>query len=215
MLDRSLIPPAESFYLQEFGRLPRRSRGWVQVCCCFHEDKHPSLSLNLSDGHFYCHGCGSKGGDVIAFLQLRYGYTFSTACQHLGCWTNSTEQMRQDIERKRKEQDRIRKAAEFLRLEEKKLRLELRDRLHFLNWWETTLSDAMRERESERLWELLSAIPDCRRRALAAHDLLTFGSAEKRAKFVLDKSARERLLSCVIETGGIRGDEGAYFEVAL
>ncbi|WP_287719919.1 CHC2 zinc finger domain-containing protein, partial [Nitrosomonas sp.] len=44
----------------------------VQCLCPFHEDKNPSLSVNLEKGVFKCFGCGEQGG-VVKFIQLRYG----------------------------------------------------------------------------------------------------------------------------------------------
>jgi DNA primase len=36
------------------------------VRCPFHDDRHPSLSINYELAVFFCHGCGTKG-DVITF----------------------------------------------------------------------------------------------------------------------------------------------------
>ena len=34
--------------------------------CPFHDDRHPSLSVNCELAVFFCHGCGAKG-DVVTF----------------------------------------------------------------------------------------------------------------------------------------------------
>ncbi len=50
--------------------------------CCFHEDKNPSMSINVTDGLWNCQaGCG--GGDVITFLSRRQGITEAEFCRRL------------------------------------------------------------------------------------------------------------------------------------
>jgi hypothetical protein len=39
------------------------------VCCLFHQEKTPSLSIDLEKGVFYCFGCGASGG-VKQFAEL-------------------------------------------------------------------------------------------------------------------------------------------------
>ncbi|MDA8791916.1 CHC2 zinc finger domain-containing protein [Bacteriovoracaceae bacterium] len=34
------------------------------VSCIFHEDRKPSMSVNLDKGVFYCFSCGEKGNIV-------------------------------------------------------------------------------------------------------------------------------------------------------
>ena len=50
--------------------------------CCFHEDKKPSMSVNVENGLWNCQvGCG--GGDVITFLSRRQGITEVEFCKRL------------------------------------------------------------------------------------------------------------------------------------
>jgi DNA primase len=49
--------------------LPPRSQKSVKVPCLFHDDDHPSLSINLAKQVFHCFGCGAEG-DVIEFVRL-------------------------------------------------------------------------------------------------------------------------------------------------
>lgn len=53
--------------------------------CPFHEDSTPSLSFNLNQRVFYCHGCG-ESGDVLTFHMKVSGLSFKDACKDLGCW---------------------------------------------------------------------------------------------------------------------------------
>lgn len=51
--------------------------------CPFHDDQNKSLSVNASEGVFYCHGCGEKG-TVFDFHMKRHGLTFKEAINDLG-----------------------------------------------------------------------------------------------------------------------------------
>jgi DNA primase len=83
---RDSLPPPLDFYRREFPQLFNKtfSKKWISVICCFHTDKHPSLSINLDTGAFRCFACGIKGRDIIAFAMLRYGLCFAEAVRLLG-----------------------------------------------------------------------------------------------------------------------------------
>jgi DNA primase len=49
------------------GFIPRNGRG--VVLCLFHQEKTPSLSIDLEKGVFHCFGCG-VGGGVKKFAEL-------------------------------------------------------------------------------------------------------------------------------------------------
>ncbi len=49
------------------GFTPRNGRG--VILCLFHEEKTPSLSIDLEKGVFHCFGCDAGGG-VKDFAQL-------------------------------------------------------------------------------------------------------------------------------------------------
>lgn len=69
-----------AFYESE---LPLLSRGReASALCPFHNDRHPSFSVNLETGLWCCHaGCG--GGNAFDFVMKRYGMTFLEALQEL------------------------------------------------------------------------------------------------------------------------------------
>lgn len=48
------------------------------VCCPFHNDSNPSLSVYHENGLWHCFGCG-KGGDVITFVMEKHGLEFKDA----------------------------------------------------------------------------------------------------------------------------------------
>jgi hypothetical protein len=82
-LSRSSLPEPAKYYAQYFS-IPSSNRGHVLVHCCFHDDRTPSLSIDLTDGWFNCFGCGTKGGDVLAFHMLKHNLKFIDACRDLG-----------------------------------------------------------------------------------------------------------------------------------
>ncbi len=84
---RDLLPRADSFYLQELGRLTRPNRkGWAMGDCPFHKSKsQKSLSVNLQSGGYRCFGCGAHG-DLVSFLMQRDGIPFIAAAKKLGAW---------------------------------------------------------------------------------------------------------------------------------
>lgn len=85
--NRSDLPHPEKYYAQQFPGLNIKSK-WIKVRCCFHEDRNPSLSINIESGHFKCFSCDAKGCDILAFHQLRYGFDFITAAKDLGAWNH-------------------------------------------------------------------------------------------------------------------------------
>ena len=76
------LPSPVVYYKKIFPNIKQCSE-WVNVCCCFHSDNNPSLSINLKSGGFFCHACHAKGGDVIAFHQQHYKLGFKEALLQL------------------------------------------------------------------------------------------------------------------------------------
>ena len=78
LFGRMPLLSVEAYYQGEFPNL--RFKGeWAKVVCPFHEDHHPSLSINLREGHFKCHACGAKGGGIVKFHAMRYGLPYKVA----------------------------------------------------------------------------------------------------------------------------------------
>ena len=48
------------------------------------DEQHASMSVSLADGHFACHACGAKGGDIVALHMLATGKRFRDAVLDLG-----------------------------------------------------------------------------------------------------------------------------------
>ncbi len=82
---KAYIPPAD-FYRAELPAMPvPRGSGWREGGLCpFHADKHAgSFRVNLETGAFVCFACGTKGGDIVAFIQQRDGLSFPDATRKL------------------------------------------------------------------------------------------------------------------------------------
>ena len=66
----------------------QKPRGnWTAIRCPAHkggDETHPSMRVSLADGHFKCHACGAKGGDVIALHRLITGMGFRDAVHNIG-----------------------------------------------------------------------------------------------------------------------------------
>lgn len=56
----SQLPLPIIYYQQQFPTLKPYESTWVSVKCCFHEDRQPSLRLNLNNGSFRCFGWRSR-----------------------------------------------------------------------------------------------------------------------------------------------------------
>ena len=82
---KSYIPPSEFYRAELTTMLPPRGGGWRDGGLCpFHDDKHAgSFRVDLENGAFKCFSCGTKGGDIIAFIQQRDGLSFPEAVQKL------------------------------------------------------------------------------------------------------------------------------------
>ena len=59
---------AESF-ARHLDLAPLRGRRRGSVRCIFHQERTPSLSVDLDRGLFHCFGCGAEGG-VRRFREL-------------------------------------------------------------------------------------------------------------------------------------------------
>lgn len=86
-LDRSSLPLPIAYLVQQ-GLLAAKARGqWASIRCPAHKsgaEAHPSLRVSLTDGHFHCHACGAKGGDILALHRLVTGLGFREAVHNLG-----------------------------------------------------------------------------------------------------------------------------------
>lgn len=87
---KEIISPA-TFYEWELGlTTTTKQAGWVGGGLCpFHTDRHRgNFRINLDSGAFKCFSCGTKGGDIIAFTQVRHCLKFKEAvnllCHHWG-----------------------------------------------------------------------------------------------------------------------------------
>jgi len=100
MFDRTLLPSPSVYYGQLFTL--KGSKTQVLVPCCFHHDKSPSLSINLTKGTFNCLGCGAKGGDVLDFHKLKNGLDTIEAAKELGAWIDTKGDTQDELAARKK-----------------------------------------------------------------------------------------------------------------
>jgi DNA primase len=62
-------------------KLRRQGRTWIGLCC-YHQERTPSLVCDDPRGTWKCFGCGA-GGDIIEFVRLSYGWSFTEAVEEL------------------------------------------------------------------------------------------------------------------------------------
>ncbi len=79
------IKPTAFYALQLPGMpAPKRARWNNGGLCPFHDDRNPNtFFVNVDTGAFKCFSCGSSGGDIINFMQLRHGLSFPEALRKL------------------------------------------------------------------------------------------------------------------------------------
>jgi hypothetical protein len=61
-----------TYFQHYFPNLRPRENGWAQTRCLFHEDRNPSLSINLKHGGWHCFAEGVSGG-ILEFEERRNG----------------------------------------------------------------------------------------------------------------------------------------------
>lgn len=90
--NRNLLPTPLTV-LHQLGIYPGNSNrsGYWTLHCPFHKngkELNPSLNLHRISGHYRCHACSAKGGDILAFYMNATGKRFLTATTELGAWEN-------------------------------------------------------------------------------------------------------------------------------
>lgn len=91
--NRALLPTPLTV-LSQLGIHPGKPNqsGYWKLCCPFHKDgkeSNPSLNLHHINGHYRCHACGVKGGDILDFYMQITSLGFIDACIALGAWEGS------------------------------------------------------------------------------------------------------------------------------
>ncbi|RJR07936.1 hypothetical protein C4588_06205 [Candidatus Parcubacteria bacterium] len=72
----------DGFYSKYFSDHKNMLNGEWQVVCPFHEDKDPSMNLNMKTGLFNCFGCGING-DIFSFYMKKHGVDFPEAIKRI------------------------------------------------------------------------------------------------------------------------------------
>lgn len=89
--DRARLPDPLTYYATELDLQRPQGRN-AMARCPFHDDAHPSLTVNLASGAFRCHvpECGAYGRGVLDFHMALYGFGFVAAAKALGAWSTTS-----------------------------------------------------------------------------------------------------------------------------
>jgi hypothetical protein len=79
-IQEALRVPIEDIASQH-TKLRKSGKNLVGLCP-LHNEKHPSFYIYPETNSFFCYGC-KKGGNVINFVKLLYGYSFGEAVKWL------------------------------------------------------------------------------------------------------------------------------------
>ncbi len=77
-IQRALSVPIESLVVQPLKKCGKALVG----LCPFHMERHPSFYIYPETNTCWCYGC-NRGGNVISFVMLLYGYSFKEAVKYL------------------------------------------------------------------------------------------------------------------------------------
>ena len=87
MYRRENLPAPEAYYIGQ-GLTLKGSGVERKALCPFHDDRNPSMRINLETGQYICYACGT-GGDVVKFHMDRHGMNFIDAAKDLGAWAGN------------------------------------------------------------------------------------------------------------------------------
>ena len=87
---RNRLPDPVSYFEGEGLALTGRGP-WRATLCVFHDERSPSLRINVESGGWCCMGCGAKGGDVLSFHMEHHGLEFIEAAKALGAWDEAAD----------------------------------------------------------------------------------------------------------------------------
>ena len=86
-IDFAVVKDQASFstILHHYGIKHRSSRGQASVLCPFHDDQHPSLSVNFTDNLFHCFSCEAKGS-ILDFVARMEEVSILEAARMITVW---------------------------------------------------------------------------------------------------------------------------------
>ena len=209
--DRSALPLAVTFYRDNVEKFRTIGRHRASGLCPFHPDRHPSLSIDLDHGLYFCFSCGA-GGDIPHFLMKRDGLSFAQAAKSLGAWRGTdTPEASQERRRAQSERERLRYLKANQEKRERETRLLSRSLIHLLEKDQAQLSAQLKvDPDNEELWDELILTHGLIAQELLAYSILSFGSEQLRAAFF---SRRAEVIREVREREYFYDDDGRRIEV--
>ena len=100
------------------------------ACCPFHDDKHPSMKIDI---FYYCFACGAKG-DAINYVAEMYGLPLYEAAKKI------VHDFHIIVESNIKQNDKARGGASKARAEEQKQKQMLHIQNKFKEWCNKTIA---------------------------------------------------------------------------
>lgn len=79
------LPDPGSVFEHLLPDLQEYSNGFAWACCPFHDDRNPSLCVNLTSGWYKCQSshCGAHGSSIVSFVGALYGFDYQEARKYL------------------------------------------------------------------------------------------------------------------------------------
>jgi len=182
-----------------------------------------SATVAYREREWYCHRC-HQGGDVYALVRAVQGCDFRAAISYVAELAgirlddHRSIDLRRELAARKRQRERLEHCAEKLAALERALLRERRDRIHDAEHRRQQVSkrlavlhQAEPERfrgEQEVLWQKLRAIDALLNADLPAYTLLSFGSPDERARFVLHPELRDEMIANMRWAGYVRTADG-------
>ena len=187
-----------------------------------------TATLAFTERLWRCHRC-SEGGDVFSLVRAVHRCDFPEALRFLAelAGIGLQDYRRTDFQStfygRKRHMDRLEDGARKLSALEHSLLIRSRDLIHETERSTQKVSERLAAlllgeperfpKEQERLWQSLQAAEWLLRTEIPAYTLLSFGTPEERARFVLSPEMRDQIIADVKWDGFVRTVGGKKAEV--
>jgi hypothetical protein len=156
--DPGAVPQGDIFFSENVKKFRRTGRSKAVGLCPFHLDHHPSLSLDLKRGLFYCFTC-AEGGDVLTFIMRRDRVDFKGAAKLLNAWREELSPVeRRDLAQRERAGEKQRTEQAVREEQERRERINARDHLHAV---QALYDEAITEHNWDLMAEMLPRLQQC------------------------------------------------------
>jgi hypothetical protein len=187
-------------------RVRSRNRADCELC------KGCSTStVSFTDRLWKCHRCG-EGGDVYSLVRAVHRCDFRTALRWVAELTGLqvADTRSAELEARRQKTERVNRAARSLAEAERDLRLACRDEIYECD----SVLRAVGPWDQAQWRRAMAAFVLRNEFLLPEYTLLSFGTAEARANYVLaDHRVQAEMIAAIRVAGGVQADNGHFAEV--